>query len=77
MNSGMFSDGFTLRYSSVNIRVKMTLVLWVPGWLSRLSVCLGSGHDPRVLGLSPALSSLLSGSLLLTLPLLVLTLSVK
>ena len=31
----------------------------VPGWLSWLSVCLGSGHELRVLG-----SSLMSGSLL-------------
>ena len=32
-----------------------------PGWLSQLSVTFSSGHDPRVLGLSPTLGSLLSG----------------
>ena len=32
----------------------------MPGWLSRSSA-FSSGHDPRVLGLSPMLGSLLSG----------------
>ena len=31
------------------------------GWLSRLSICFASGHDPRVLGSSPMSDSLLSG----------------
>ena len=33
----------------------------VPGWVSWLDVDFGSGCDPRVLGLSPALSSVLGG----------------
>ena len=33
----------------------------VPGWFSWLSVCLQLRYDPRVLGLSPMLGSLLSG----------------
>ena len=32
----------------------------VPRWLSWLRSCFGSGHDLRVLGLSPLLGSLLS-----------------
>ena len=36
----------------------------------RLSISFGSGREPRVVGQSPASGPLLSGSLLLTLPLL-------
>jgi len=32
-----------------------------PGWLSCQASALGSGHDPRVVGCSPALGSLLNG----------------
>ena len=38
-------------------------------WLSWLCVCLWFRYDPRVLGLSPTSGSLVSGSLLLPLPL--------
>ena len=31
-----------------------------PGWLSWVSICLGWGHDPKVLGSSPVASLLLS-----------------
>ena len=40
----------------------------MPGWLSWLSVIFDSDHDPRVLGLSPVSSSLLSGELALPFP---------
>ena len=33
------------------------LFIGQPGWLSGLVSAFGSGHDPRVLGLSPASSS--------------------
>ena len=37
------------------------LSVMIPMWLSQLSICFGSGHDLRVLGLSPRWGSLLSG----------------
>ena len=53
-----------------------------PGWLRGLTPDFGSGHDLRVLGLSPASGSLLSGepassSLSLCLPHCLLVISVK
>ena len=39
---------------------KKKTLLGAPEWLSWLSICLGSGHDPRVLGSAPRLGSLLS-----------------
>ena len=44
------------------LRLIEAKTLGSPGWLSRLSASIfSSGHDPGVLGLSPALDSLLSG----------------
>ena len=46
----------------------------MPGWFGGLSVSFSSARDPVVLGWGPTLGSLLSGSLLLPLPLLLPTL---